>query len=829
MNTAEIKFTSHNFDGSVRDHFVATPITPPTPKPDPAVAHHIVIVDRSGSMWGSMEAMREMVERVMVCEDFMNSKLKVSLLSYSSSGDYTVHFSRTAVADVMKPGSKEVEAIRRLRATAMTCASQALDAAVALIQPDETTAITLHTDGYFNDRSPGDEQRAIQKTIKVLATRPNVFVNTVAYGGYSDFKTLDSIASAMSGKCIMAETPRQVYDALHDTSALLAGRSLPAMHIEKGDADYQIAMNLSQRKVNGSASDLTIRGIGADDKMAIYRIRRVSEATFKKSKAVRVDGSADPAQLVPVYALTRALLADGRIRDAKALLVGTGNQALVRGHWRAVVVDDLAKWAAALDEWIADPAMVTTWGAPGVPGVTSQNPPTVVGLLQILGKHTGGFTVDIPEFLKHYTRRGLARLRGTWVEENGTKVFQKAKYDAKPCDEEERVTVGKFQVNNDRATIQMLCVRDAELIESGVKAIKSVAGVKLNGLKTYNNYTLVADGAVNAAVLPIRISSQALHKELSVAGYIKGNFDWDKRFDIALSELLPIPLTLEAKEPSATDIRTLYIQMAREAMLRAALGEPAAADQWTPEQIAELKQYHLSPALYFTPPTTTPYVDQASAISNGEIDSRTVYKVNLGCAAAVSPSALYSPNAYLERRFSVFVDDAKDEEKAKDGSLKKPKFADLKRPGAKIQAKELSARTKLNKIDDIQYPLMARFLGVEGTDPECNWQSDRKTLLAHLHNTEQSVDLIQQYVQPLIFVIGTFGDIPESWTGYERMTAEDLEKAFEGIDIEKSQRDGTFFVKGRGPSAVIIGVCPENSWYSTQKGLEAIKPLRATA
>ena len=152
----------------------------------------------------------------------------------------------------------------------------------------------------------------------------------------------------------------------------------------------------------------------------------------------------------------------------------------------------------------------------------------------------------------------------------------------------------------------------------------------------------------------------------------------------------------------------------------------------------------------------------------------------------------------------------------------------MKRPGAKVQLKELSARTKLNKIDDIQFPLMADFLGLAGAG-RAGVQSDRKTLLSWLHETERAVDAAQQQIQALVFVVGTFGDIPETWTGYERMTAEDLEKAFDGIDIEKSQRDGTFFVKGRGDNAVILGVCPENSWYTTAKGLEAIAPLRAMA
>ena len=98
------------------------------------------------------------------------------------------------VEDVLAPGSPHVEAIRNLRATCLTSVSGALAEALNHVQAGETTAVSVHTDGWFNDASPSAEAKAVDKWIKaVQKDHPNVFANTISHGNWTDFKMLDRI------------------------------------------------------------------------------------------------------------------------------------------------------------------------------------------------------------------------------------------------------------------------------------------------------------------------------------------------------------------------------------------------------------------------------------------------------------------------------------------------------------------------------------------------------------------------------------------------------------------------------------------------------------
>ena len=70
-----LKFCTYDFAGKPRDYYVVDEIDVPKPNFEPAVSHHIVIIDRSGSMWSVMEQTKAMVEKVMVVEEFAASGL----------------------------------------------------------------------------------------------------------------------------------------------------------------------------------------------------------------------------------------------------------------------------------------------------------------------------------------------------------------------------------------------------------------------------------------------------------------------------------------------------------------------------------------------------------------------------------------------------------------------------------------------------------------------------------------------------------------------------------------------------------------------------------
>ena len=199
MSSNNIKFALYDFTGTAREFYFVDEVTVPKPVLEPTMSHHIVVVDRSGSMWGVMKDTRSMVEKVMVAEEFTSSELILTLISYSSKGDFTTHFSRKKVSEVLDPNNGYVDQIRGIQATCLTSVSGALEEALKHVGAGETTAVSIHTDGYFNDASPGAEAKLVDKWIKTVQKDfPNVYANTIAYGTYSDFKMLDRISQSLS-------------------------------------------------------------------------------------------------------------------------------------------------------------------------------------------------------------------------------------------------------------------------------------------------------------------------------------------------------------------------------------------------------------------------------------------------------------------------------------------------------------------------------------------------------------------------------------------------------------------------------------------------------
>jgi len=259
-------FALRNFNGQAVQHVAVTaedlgnkaPTILKTP------THHIIIIDRSGSMYSDLPDTKVMVEKLLTLGEFNDPEQRISLISYSSQGDVKCHFAKVTVGDVLKAGSPYVEEIRSIRVTGLTCISQSLTLAASLVDDKDVTCITLHTDGYANDRSPTAEKNAIFAALEGMANKPNVFVNTIAYRDWCDFTLLSNIANKASGVCVQAKSIRQVYDALHNTQATLASNMTPATVLSKV-GDYTVFCSSSAGKVLGSAGEMTVRGLKDTD------------------------------------------------------------------------------------------------------------------------------------------------------------------------------------------------------------------------------------------------------------------------------------------------------------------------------------------------------------------------------------------------------------------------------------------------------------------------------------------------------------------------------------------------------------------------------------
>jgi Mg-chelatase subunit ChlD len=814
-----LKFALYDYLGRAKRFFTVTQDTIPgdasTAKKQ--IGHFIFIADASGSMYGDMDALKASIEKVLTLQEYRDAEVSATLLSFSSSGDLVTHFSHVKIADILAPGSRHVEEIRKLRTRGLTCMSQGLAAVPALVKPDELTAVVLLSDGYANDRSPGAEKREIDVFVDRISKMSNVFVNTIALRDWADYKLLAYIANACSGSCFKVPSAREVFDVVHATTDLLVGSTVPAIDLPIGTGSYQVFASVSARKVIGSGSDITVRGLSSSDDRTVYRYVEVEEGTYNATNVPDAPVSA-------ILAFASAKLAEGEINTAKYALVSTRDQTLLGDHARALVNTEIAAMAADIQTCLFDgiPAahvMSKTFGLPNA------DQPSVLGILAILSENARDVTVDLNGLKTGYKRRGVRKIAGDRQPDGSiVKPHVKTAYRGSP----DWANVSSFDLNRNNATVNMLVTREIDLVDASTETvIGEVAGIKLD-LKSYNNYTIVGDGMLNLPRLRVKLGSKRLFRRLADVGAVSGDYDPSAVYDIVF-EGRPLVAYDTTFNPNVLD--GVFTRLARAKTLASILTASlkGESDRYTPEQVAALKSVYLSPALYLSLPSTNEYADKDAALADGTLDTRLSYKVDFGTADIINLGDLYSANAFLERHFTVTTDA---------GEEKKPKW-DM-RWGNKFEVgyKTLSAKTKIGPVDNLMKPIFEDALGLRHTGDVVRILTDlgvtetapEKVLDALLGNLshEEEVEVLMdakravndaiedvyvKTVSPLVFFVGATGLMPDEFEA-KALTADQVKDKYPNLSPGKDAADGVFYEVGNG---TLVSVFTKAEVFSTGK------------
>jgi hypothetical protein len=812
--TENTKFSLRNFSGKPTKHFRVErdDLTGQAPVAKKTPSHHILVVDRSGSMYGDLPDLKTMVEKLLTLGEFDDPTLRVSLVSYSSQGDVKLHFSRVTVADVMKASSPYLKEIRAIRATAMTCISQGLVMAETVIDDKETTCVTLHTDGFANDASPSAEARTIAATVEKLKKHPNLFVNTIAYRDWCDFNLLSSISNALSGACIQAKSIKQVYEALYNATALLAGSMAPAIEASVGNADYIAFVSKSARKVLGSEDNLVVRGLGSTDDRSVYRYFEVTEAEYAKLSCPETLGSAS-ADAIATYC--RAQISEGHHNTAKYALVAMKSDTLLNSHYRALVSSDVATFAGAVEDTLFS---ATAYPLAADYGLAAKGP-SVLKVLSVLDQHSKSLSVNLKVLLAGYKRRGLKKVPGVRLEDGTLQVpTVESRYRTA---NEEWVTVNGFELNRNTATVNMLVSQPIDLFPHGGNArIASVSGVGLDGLKSFNNYTLVSDGSLNVGQIMLKTSDKRCFRELKDLGVVTGEYAPGVVFAIDFSNLPLVDFEASFDTVAPDEVRDLAkLTVLSKILSGMTKGESTAM---TSEQIAELKKHYLTPALYFSPPTTGEHANLQDAIAQGKIDTRLSYKIDVGIPALTSVSKLKSGNEYLQRRFTSSFHGK---------PVEKSNLQEILLPGTTWEVKKLTARTQLDEVDALSFPIYEGVLGTGATaevervlklagheDPKGFLKSlsgDHEAAVASVTDALRLVDgMIESFydrIRPLAFYIGATGLVPDSLNA-KASAAEAFATQFPEAKLSKAEKeDGTFFTL---PNGLVVTVFVKGEYFT---------------
>lgn len=820
-----MRFALYDFLGRIKGYFFVTSenLGSTTDVQVRQPGHFEFVIDASGSMWGQLDEIKNFLVKMLVLEEFRNADVLVSVLSFASSGDLVTHASRVKISDFMAANSPALKAINSLTTRGCTCISQGFRGALDLIQPDEVTAVVLLSDGFANDRSPGAEKREIDFLVEKLKAQKNVFVNTISFGAWADFVLLSYVANACSGTCFQAPTAKEVYEVIHSTTALVAGATSPALDLALGSDDYQVFASMASRKViGGSVKNLLIRGLRPEDDKVVYRYKRVEEATYNAS-SLPVCGE-NGTSLAPVLAFAKAQLADGNLNTAKYALVATRDQTLIAAHAKAMVNSEIATMAADVEDvtYNGIPATHTTSTTYGLPNA---NQPSVVKVLGILGDYASDIEVDMVALRSGYKKRGVKRIQGT---RNPDGTVTPYPYKLVPRTPSQFLSVSSFDANRNNATVNMLVSEPCDHLTIADGTItREVEGVKLD-LWAPRNYTLVGDGVLNVERLFVRIGNKRLFRALVAEGVLPDTtFDPKATYEIVLAGR---PLIAYDATFDAGMFNDVFDTVARMKVLSSILAASmkGQSDTYTADQLAALKAIGVTGSMNFSAPTTTEYADLNQALADGIIDTRLSYKVDFGTGSMINLGELYSANEYLARRFTVAINGTEE---------KKPKFEMRWDAEIKYGIKALSARTVLNSVDDLMYPIFLDFLGLQATGTVAGiltlvgWDAgqitnfynaaagkvSKDTAVEVFTDARKALDkaidaIFEKSISPLVFFVGSTGLMPDEFNA-RAMTAEQIKEKHPALTLGKNADEGTYY----DVNGTVLSVTVKAEYFSTGK------------
>lgn len=762
--------------------YTLNPIALSAPKVEPTVAHHIFVLDRSGSMYYDIKELKKQVEHVLAVNAATAGDVLTTLISFSSQGDVTVHWSRVSAQQVISGGNTYIDALRKIRATALTCISQALMEGLSYVKADETTGLTLFTDGYANHPSPRVENQRFDEFVTLAKAYGRLFVNCVGYREWCDWPRMTVISSALHGRTVKAKSMLDVLKVMEDTQELLASGSMAMVRHEQHLTEHSselVAINRTAGTVITAQPDALYMAqivipTETIEEWELYEVNSLDAS----GRAPRSARKAEP-ELAGALALGK--LQTGDVNAAKALVFASGNKTIWEDYQAAFTASRLADFAGELATWLRGEGDYQM-------GRNTEPKHSLFDLAEGINKAPArSLVLDTSRFLRDYKRRSVKKLLGKRLDDGSIEPPR-----SELVTDDEPTYIRAVDFNTSDASMQLGTVQAAQLRKSDGGIVRYISHVSLRDLASFRSYTILSSGEFNVEELPLRAVTKSGWEALKpfvTAGQARRSFKANMLVKINLRRFgLPASSSSLTVDDWKRIVDELMHETARKKILSGMQSKEATSD-YSPEQIEALRELHLTPALYHSPPTTVPYTDKDQAIARGEIDFYTRYKVFLGTHEIRNVSEFRSGNAFLQAYYS-----------GKDSNgevIKKPKLTDMW-DGAVFDRKP---KDPTNKADQLMLSAFERI----------REKATTHSIETELRQVNRTIEDIYARLRSVVFEIGCRGMLPaELAASMKMLTAEDYAREH-SAKLKKAEKEGTFYVADNG---LIISIVPESCEYS---------------
>lgn len=738
------------------------------------LAHHVILIDRSSSMKALMPELQHRLHKLLILEEYQDAQVLVSLISYASKGDLSIHCERTTLKELMAHDDPRLSLLKETVSEGKTCISQALELALTLCKSNELTAFSLHSDGFANDPRYTQERDALLSLAQ--ACRKGHFeitLNTIAHSIQSDFILLSELARLGGGQCFIAKDVKEVFEGIHHTTELLAQPNANPYQI-KHQGPW-VLLSRSDRLFRSGIEPQEVHGFRASTHRVLTTYKDLTNTDESTDSLPMIDPMSSKGRELCV-ALSRAALSFGDLNLSKWALLSSGSAPLIQQHLHATSAYELGLMGHELEEALFGfelPSHQTL----DIRALPQQ--PSVIEILSVIHEHRAHVRIDF-----EYLRSVYLGYRS--VKDPADTHLTKERLEP-PYRTQRILTADVFwhalRFNHQTATLNLTVRYPVELINEREEKIEEIEGISLRQLHSFKSYSFMINGELTLPSIRLHIESKALFRALESLGILQGPYDPTTPYLISLKGL---PILSENALYKLGKLRSNYqnrneildgifnqIALARfmKSICRAILAGHSA--RFTDTQLATLKRIGLTPGLHphqgFTVKETTKSSDSSSRL-------RPHYVVDLGEGTLASLARLPSANHFFNQQYQVYENDQLKDKAQLQDLLKGLRI--IEKEGTKDHAK----RSLFKPIID---GLLGHSEGLKKLKETCELlnvhQNDTEQLLEHCeqgqwsesesfelfsklkeHFEEKSEQLYLDHLSPIVMMIGSLGLIPST-------------------------------------------------------------------